>query len=434
MKTSCTSQLHARHCSIEGETSIAVKTLAPRPTRHRIGVMATIGVRAALMCAFISAAGPTARAQRPPPAIGELDHAAWTIRDGAPSSVYALAQSSDGMLWIGTTTGLYQFDGARFEPFEPPPGVVLPALSVSELLALPDGRLWIGYSRGGVSVLARGRVVSYGEREGVPAGTVTALAVDSARAIWAATTTGLARFSDDRWQRMGPEDGYPDGMTSDLLVDRRGTLWAATSAGVLVLTRGATRFALHAPPLDPTGSGAGAPREAPDGSVWGASLTLGLTRLSDSAGRPTPMRPEAVPLREAWDLLMDQHSNAWLIERLGLVRVPLASETDRGLETVPRQPLPVTRVPLAGASRANVLLEDREGNVWVGTNNGLDRFRETKLTPVIFPGSISFPALLQASEGPFGSAASPNTRSSRSAIASSFIGAAPTTSRARTVT
>jgi len=167
MKTSCTSQLHARHCSIEGETSIAVKTLAPRPTRHRIGVMATIGVRAALMCAFISAAGPTARAQRPPPAIGELDHAAWTIRDGAPSSVYALAQSSDGMLWIGTTTGLYQFDGARFEPFEPPPGVVLPALSVSELLALPDGRLWIGYSRGGVSVLARGRVVSYGEREGV---------------------------------------------------------------------------------------------------------------------------------------------------------------------------------------------------------------------------------------------------------------------------
>jgi len=68
------------------------------------------------------------------------------------------------MLWIGTTTGLYQFDGLRFEAFEPPPGVILPALSVSALLPLPDGGLWIGYHRPGVSVLARGHVVSYGRR------------------------------------------------------------------------------------------------------------------------------------------------------------------------------------------------------------------------------------------------------------------------------
>src|SRR5688500_16097792 len=185
---------------------------------RRIGVMATIGVRAALTCAFIAAAAPVLRAQRPTPAIGELDHAVWTIRDGAPSGVYALAQSADGMLWIGTTTGLYQFDGVRFEPFEPPAGVALPSLIVSALLALPDGKLWIGYTRGGASVLARGQLVSYGERDGMPAGGVTALAVDSTGNIWAATTTGLGRFRDNRWERIGPDSGYPGGMTSDLLV------------------------------------------------------------------------------------------------------------------------------------------------------------------------------------------------------------------------
>ncbi len=364
--------------------------------------MATIGARAVLICAFISAAGPTARAQRPPPppTVGELDHAAWTIRDGAPSSIHALAQSADGILWIGATTGLYQFDGVRFEPFEPPPGVALPALSVNALLALPDGKLWIGYSRGGASVLARGRLVSYGERDGMPPGAVTAFAVDSAAHIWAATTSGLARFRDDRWERIGPESGYPGGMTSDLLVDRRGTLWAAASSGVYVLARGVSRFTAQAPSLDPTGSGGGMPREAPDGSVWGASPTLGLTRLSDPAGNATtPMRVEVDRLRGAWGLLVDRHSNAWLMEGVGLVRVSLARISDRAQQPLTRQPLPATRVPLAGGSASNTLLEDREGNVWVGTNDGLDRFRETKLTPVIFPGPISKPALAAGESG-----------------------------------
>ena len=363
-----------------------------------MGVMATIGVRAALICAFISAAGPTARAQRPPPAIGELDHAVWTIRDGAPTGVQALAQSADGTLWIGTTTGLYQFDGVRFDPFEPPAGVALPSLVVSALLALPDGKLWIGYTRGGASVLARRRLVSYGERDGVPGGGITAFAVDSVGDVWVATTTGLGRFREGRWQRIGPESNYPGGMTSDLLVDRRGTLWAATSTGVFVLERGGTRFTARAPSLDPTGGG-GMPREAPDGSVWGASMTSGLTRLSDPAGNATPMRPEAEQLREAWGLLVDRHSNAWLMGGAGVVRVPLAIRSDRVRQTLTGQLLPVTRVPVAGGSLASALLEDREGNVWVGTNDGLERFRETKLTPVIFPGPISKPALAAGERG-----------------------------------
>ena len=162
----------------------------------------------------------------------------------------------------------------------------LPFLSISALLALPDSTLWVGYTFGGASVLARGRVVSYSQRDGLPEGTINAIARDSAGDIWAATTTGLARLYGGRWQRIGAESGYPGGPASDLLVDRRGTLWAPTGAGVFVLPRGAIRFVWQAPPLDAAGNGsAGIPREAPDGSVWGASTTLGLTRLSDSAGR-----------------------------------------------------------------------------------------------------------------------------------------------------
>jgi signal transduction histidine kinase len=354
--------------------------------------------RVAFMCVVVPVATSMARAQHPGPAVAELDHATWTIRDGAPTGINALAQSADGVLWIGAMTGLYQFDGARFEAFEPPAGQTMPSLSVSALLALPDGVLWIGYSRGGASRVARGRLVHYDQRAGLPDGSVTAFARDSAGDIWAATTTGLARFRGDRWQRIGTESGYPGGMTSDLLVDRRGTLWAPTTGGVFTLPRGATTFERGAVSLDPAGSGGGTTREAPDGSVWGASLTLGLTRLSDPTGQATAVRAEAERLREAWGLLVDRHSNAWLADGAGLVRVPLALGPAGDPATLTSRLLPVTRVPVANGAKANALLEDREGNVWVGTNHGLDRFRETKLTPAIFPRSVIRPALA-AGEG-----------------------------------
>ena len=216
-------------------------------------------LRAALTCAFMSAWLSTARGQHPEPPIEALDHTVWTVRDGAPSGVHVIAQSADGVLWLGAQTGLYRFDGVRFEPFEPPASQQLPALAISALLALPDSTLWIGYFMGGVSVLARGRLVHYSKRDGLPEGTITAIARDSAGDTWVATTTGLAHLHGGSWQRVGPERGYPGGMAPDLLVDRRGTLWAPTVSGVFVLPRGARRFVWQAPSLDPDALGAGLP-------------------------------------------------------------------------------------------------------------------------------------------------------------------------------
>src|SRR3954468_24528356 len=181
----------------------------------------------ALLCALEARVGLGALAQSDAPRLRQLHHVAWTNRDGAPSQVGSLAQSADGFLWLGTRLGLYRFDGVHFERFDPPAGTSLPALAINMLLALPDTSLWIGYSYGGASVLAGGRLVNYGEREGLPRGTVTAFARDSDGTIWAATTTGLAYLINGRWQRVGAERGFPGGLTADLLADPRGPLWAS---------------------------------------------------------------------------------------------------------------------------------------------------------------------------------------------------------------
>jgi ligand-binding sensor domain-containing protein len=52
--------------------------------------------------------------------LDELYHTAWTFKDGAPSQVHALAQTTDGYLWLGTASGLFRFDGLQFQRYQPP--------------------------------------------------------------------------------------------------------------------------------------------------------------------------------------------------------------------------------------------------------------------------------------------------------------------------
>jgi ligand-binding sensor domain-containing protein len=89
--------------------------------------------------------GSRAGGLNPDRAIAQLHHTAWTAKDGAPSEVVALAQTADGFLWLGTGAGLFRFDGVLFEWFEPD-GEPPITTSVSTLLGVPSGELFIGFA------------------------------------------------------------------------------------------------------------------------------------------------------------------------------------------------------------------------------------------------------------------------------------------------
>ena len=86
--------------------------------------------------------------------LSQYAHSAWRVQDGslggAPSAV---VQTTDGYVWIGTSTGLVRFDGVRFTPWTPSDGMSsdgtpgdgnrwFSSNSVWSLLAARDGTLW----------------------------------------------------------------------------------------------------------------------------------------------------------------------------------------------------------------------------------------------------------------------------------------------------
>ena len=55
--------------------------------------------------------------------MAQLHH---TLRTGAPGQITALAQTADGYLWIGTTHGVFRFDGIRFQSMSHPTAAIKP--------------------------------------------------------------------------------------------------------------------------------------------------------------------------------------------------------------------------------------------------------------------------------------------------------------------
>jgi signal transduction histidine kinase/ligand-binding sensor domain-containing protein len=301
--------------------------------------------------------------------IGELFHTAWTVTDGAPGTIMNFAQTTDGYLWLDTAErGLIRFDGLHFEDYEPLHGQ-FPSRDVSALLATPDGGLWIGYRAEGFSFLKHGDVTNYGVRQGclLPA-TVYRFALDSEGTLWAATSRGVERFRDSRWEKVDVPGHLP---AYDVLADRDGKVWVLTIDSVSFAPVHGRKFQL----LE-TGGPYSRLEADRNGTVWVIPQSY---KVHIAPGQGKPLRSGTLPVG---DLLADRDGSVWIMDyKSGLRRLPdvfqLTQERGEVQHFTEREGLSDNRVM--------ALFEDREGNVWAGTRGGLDRFRQSNVVPGPFP-------------------------------------------------
>ncbi len=321
--------------------------------------------------AAVSLAAQSPAADRYQP-LAQMHHTTWTAGDGLVGQPNALAQTLDGFLWIGTSDGLYRFDGVAFELFRPASGA-LHAVAVSTLRATPDGSLWVGHSRGGISVIAPdGSVRQYTVADGLPVSRIRSIAMDQTGAVWVAAVGGLARLADGEWKIVRMDWNYPCKSAWKVEVEPDGTLWvsAATPNKLFYLPRGSTRFVdtgYRDAAIDLTVVAPGIVALSP----YEESTTEFWRRTADGATRFLTI--ENLP---AQGLALDRDGGLWLAG-FGASRTRLTFGSNGDL----------TRGPVEHYGRddglsgdvASAMLVDREGTVWVTTEVGLDRFRRRKL-------------------------------------------------------
>jgi len=313
------------------------------------------------------------------PSLEQLNHRSFTRLEGAPGSISAIAQTNDGMLWLGSEIGLTRFDGAKFVSYPEQSDEPLPSANVNALMSSPDGGMWIGFRLGGICFLRNGRVTRYGASEGLPSATVWRFAYDRDGTLLIATSAGLLQLRGQVAQRMAPD---VIDRAIDVLLDRSGTLWVATGENVVARTKNDAQFHEISKINQPFDGSTQVLAEAPDGHVWVSDVGL-LTRRD-------PAAPEsgAVPMRAAdaynGRLLIDTGGNAWFAS---IVAQSLNRWPSEKMAADMHSPERVVHAEIfSKASLTSVpksIFEDREHNIWIGTPLGLERFSPSKVIRVV---------------------------------------------------
>jgi ligand-binding sensor domain-containing protein len=303
----------------------------------------------------------------------------WQESAGLPQNhVYAVYQTRDGYLWVGTRGGLARFDGVRFTRYNDSAGQ-LPAVEVGALAEGPDGSLWIGTWGGGLARLKDGTFTTFGLREGLPNEWVQALEIGSDGSLWVGTRQGLAHMEDGRFRVFTEKEGLPSLNVRDIHRDGD-VVWIATERGLASFESGrlVNQALVHPGALDRR-------FEQIEGSrgkeglwlaTWGHGLMQWrgdtLATLGSERGLPTP---------NIAAISLDASGRLWLCTADGLFYY-----ADGRFQTFSGEQHTVGRnrvLSNVSLHTARTLFLDREGSLWIGTKvDGLARLRDPLFTSV----------------------------------------------------
>jgi len=351
-----------------------------RNQRNHLGWAGPGGRRRLMWIAFLAAASiRIAYGVDPNRAMSQYVRDQWGTEQGFPhGAVYAITQTTDGYLWIGTEAGLVRFDGWNFRLIKDDTGVV----TIGSVLGLTedlDGCLWIGmqdltivrYCKSGnaahewkprafdippsaassypnISAMTRGErgelliarmeIGAFGFRGGrfqllasaaeLPRSPVISLAQTPNGDVWVGTRdAGLFRLSDRKTQAI--RDGLPDLKINCLLADGDRGLWVGTDNGI---------------------------------ARW------------DGGKVTTYPIPGSAKRFQALAMVKDRDGNIWVgTDSRGLLRLNaqgFASHDEHDAEQDAER-------DFAFHYAITALFEDREGNLWIGRAGSLERLRDS---------------------------------------------------------
>lgn len=299
----------------------------------------------------------------------------WVTDDGLPHNVVLrVQQDSVGYLWLATMAGLARFDGQEFKVFAVPGSPPSHHRNVRDFAVRPDGTVYFLPATGGVLQVKNGVVSVLPISAQLADDVLLQIYVEPSGAIWLEAGQGLVRCENNRLERFGEADGVNRrALHFSWVTDEQGRTWVAGAdflgyydAGKLVRMKVPTGVVYRIAP-------------ARAGGFWVYSDAL----YKWENGALTPIAGAAWPARgaSARCLFEDQAGVLWIAtSRAGVFRYD-----GRGYEAVPNI-----------ESGVESVTDDREGDIWLGTDGGgLRRLRPKSFAFVEVPVT----SVTEASDG-----------------------------------
>lgn len=282
----------------------------------------------------------------------------WGVKQGFPGGiVYAIAETADGYLWLGTEKGLVRFDGLNFRLFSRENSNAFPAGPVLGLTTDFEGNLWMRFQGTGLLRYRDGKFEDVLPKfEQIENGVTAMCRGMNGDVLLTAIVNGKVRYSGGKFISLAPGYALPNFLVISMAETADGTVWLGSrDAGLFFLSKGRlSRLEQRVQDkkincLLPVGS-----QELWIGTDSGVARWNGTELLRDAALR-------SIEGIQTLALGRDREANIWVGTANGLARINangvLSSEKRSGAVTA--------------------LFEDREGNLWVGSTQGIERFRDS---------------------------------------------------------
>jgi len=317
------------------------------------------------------------------------------------TEVHCLLQDRTGFIWVGTSSGLFRYDGMHFEGF-------LRAgdntSSIDALAETPDGTLWVG-THGGLARLREGRMefvdppgwvrisgqgslasdshgrLYVGTSDGLYVGegtgpdlkfrripnpeeianhAVFGVHVDAAGVVWFGCGDGLCKLAESRAEVVGRDAGVPPDQWDAILTDREGSLWIRSLNRLLVRTKGERSFTARDRGLPPATISASLQLDREGRLFVPTESGLGLQR---GGTWETIGIEQGLPTNPTCCVLQDREGSIWVgLSGAGLARWLGYDEWQSW-----------TRSEGVAGNNLQAIHRDRSGTLWIGTERGLQR-------------------------------------------------------------
>jgi ligand-binding sensor domain-containing protein/two-component sensor histidine kinase len=273
--------------------------------------------------------------------------------------VSALYEDKTGNLWVGDLEGrMHVWDGQRWKSIDFGEGARPP--SIITIKEDQEGSLWVGNARG-LFQIQKLRVRTFTKENGLPDDFIYSVCTDTNNFIWVATVQGVSRIQNNRVVPFESVEPFVTSRDRNVWPNGKGGLFFGKEKFGLYEFQDGT-FTLRASETNFGGSIVSLYRD-PSGLLWVGSST---TVASFEDGKVTPLVP-SFPTNNIRCMLQDHEKNFWLgTKNNGLIRV---------------QGTNLTYFKVADGLADNSvwsIYEDANGSIWIGTENGLARWRNGK--------------------------------------------------------
>lgn len=334
------------------------------------------------------------------------------IDDDQLFKINTLYKNKDGLIYAGTTNGLYTFDGKKFNRIS----FINPSQkdTVTAIFQDNNEQLWVGFKNGKIAKQVNGYLQYFEPEEGSPKVAITAFLQDKKNNIWFATNgEGVYYFSNNHLYLINEAEGLSDKYVHALTLAENGDILAATDQGINICTvKGSNKKVEVIGPnnglpdyyitsITPAGNNrfyvgmqekgfclynhsnkqiAVFPLKsnwqygqvnailADENTLWIATQENGILKYSFISHLLTPVFTASENRNNINNLLQDNEGNFWM------------NTTDELISTAGNKLQLLPLYNKATFETIHTILSDYQNNIWVGTDGGLIQYQVTDNT------------------------------------------------------